>query len=566
MEFSRSLASAGKIVGNVFLGLGELLLELLQKYAVPPLLMGLTLVGILLVVVIAVLTWPVWPFLIAGAAAWWFMRKRKAVWSRALSQVLLPATVGLLVLTVCLLALNTLGRALAPEDVRAAEMALIQLRLGLKRWITVSWPALAALLAVLVALSYVISSSRLVTRYFRLQRIASSCLVVLTTLTTFTFFARLPVDAAAAAEHQRRVDRSNANISRYELLLRQEHDAVAEVLAMRTLERGVYSLSSGDREQLRALFRTIQLTAAEVSVVLTLDARPSSTGDEKEIRIRHPVADGRSDRWTANRSVLGSAERFPDVRNDVVTVLATRHVEASIQEPGIRELLVRFGADAGAAEQIARRKLAADLIERPPATESEWQNRDNGLAAQAAELAKQESRTGEQQAAAREAVAALTKLFSAAIGVAVPQLEGLTGIFVKKLVSAYAERIFDAAAYRWVGRDGQANSSRRELAALTEPSLPSSTIAKRLLVPRLASAEELRMHPLQAQTQLALQVEALTVDARRIIRENLSRETLEERLSPAVREARERGLTSRELVQEQLRLERARSAGRGFRK
>jgi hypothetical protein len=155
---------------------------------------------------------------------------------------------------------------------------------------------------------------------------------------------------------------------------------------------------------------------------------------------------------------------------------------------------------------------------------------------------------------------ALTKLFGAAVGTTTPELGGLAGVFVKKLVTAYAERIFQSAADGWLGKSGDSGAPGRDAAAWAEASLPSATAAKRLLVPGIA--ERRATDEFHLETEMARQVRAVTMDERRMVLDRLtSRErTLDDQLRLVTREAQQRGMTVDELKRE--RQERIEMQGR----
>jgi len=247
--------------------------------------------GIFLIVLmglIGYLTWPIFPILVLSIISWWLLKRHKSVWSNAVASVLFPVSIGLAILTLCLLVFNTLATTIEPAWLRAAEMTLIDLRMNLQGWIIFRWLGFVVLLAVLLIVTYIVPQSKLVTRYLFLKRIFSSVLIVVITLTTFTFFSQHPLDGLVATEHQSMVERSNENVRILRPLLREELNEVGRHLATKSLAKAVQEIEEADKQILEGIIRTIDERAAEVPVPVIAEKQPAQSPPRSLLHEQQP--------------------------------------------------------------------------------------------------------------------------------------------------------------------------------------------------------------------------------------------------------------------------------------
>jgi len=384
---------------------------------------GVLLLATLFFVVVA---WPVSPMLVACALGWWLARRRESPWRKVTRDMLLPVMVGLAALSVMLFVLNLSKLTLDPARLRAVEMFLVHLRMKLRGWTSLKWPFFVAIVAALTAITYFFPKLRLVTRFFWVQSAVSKILLVLMTLTTFTFFSQVPLESMAAAEHER-------TVQRYHILLRQESDAVAQYLSYETVERAIPTLNEADKKSFQLMFRGIESTSlAEVPKAL--------------------------------RSSL---------KQSISESLARRSSRDALALPEITHYSSQFRSDEKAEPEMEK---ALDLM---PVTAKGWEN-------QLAVLREQESKSSAAELRAKETLAGLTKIFSETLGLAVPEFEGLAGAYLKGLASEYSETIFEKAVRKWRLRK-ESRSTSHENAGISldgiESLMPHPDIVRLFLAP-----------------------------------------------------------------------------------
>ncbi|MBN2527960.1 MAG: hypothetical protein JXR76_16340 [Deltaproteobacteria bacterium] len=561
MKNPNPLDFAAKVVGNLFGFLGEMLLDFFIDRALPIIALALIIAGAVLAIGIVWLTLPISPLLIISATGWWFTRKREAIWCKALSSVLLPVAVGLFLLFICLLTLNILKRAVNADDIRAVELTLIEIKLSLKSWINYSWPVFIILLVALVALSRVMKRSRMVTRFFKYQKVVSWTVILLTTLTTFTFFSQYPIADWQMREHVQRVAQSNLNIYEYKLLLREEKNAVAELLAIRSIDQGWQGLTTGNKDALQLLFITVHQDAQNVPLGMTPgDEDGPLLSDEKEILGRRFRALKESGRLTLNRFGWARTSYTLDIRNDVSESFAVRHAADIASMPEIKKYTERFKPDDNIEVKIARQNLEANLVEHQPTNKREWKIQYDTTTAQGNLLAQQKVKTTRRQTETSEAMVALTNFFSKAITAFIPDIGELPAVFVKKLVSLYAQHIFKDAAARWIRSNHDASKPKTKDALSFESLLPDAAVTSRLLVLQHDSRQERLKHGGEFAAEIKRRVHSMTVEWAETIRERLNRRgptTIEEEVWLRSREAKKRGLTF-----EQMEMAREKRRGR----
>jgi len=372
-----------------------------------------------------VVTWPISLLLVACILGWWLTRRQESPWGKVAGETLAPVAVGLGLVSILLFVLNTFKFTLDPAWLRTSEMALIKARMELRGWTSLKLPVFVAVIALLMVATYAFPKFRLVTRFFWLQKVASNTLLVLMTITTFTFFSQVPLERIAEREHKQAAER-------YRILIRQESDAVAEYLSVKTIEKATATLDEMDKQSFQQMFRTID----------------SARLDELPAALRQPF------------------------KRAVSADLAQRSGREALALPEMAQYSSQFQTDGQADLEPEK------ALDSMPTSSRGWES-------QLALLKEQESRTTNAELRSEEAQAGLTKIFSETIGLAMPEFVGIEGAYVKGLVSEYSEALFKKVVRKW--RASRQPGSKTDLMPETpreviESLLPHSVLARLFLV------------------------------------------------------------------------------------
>lgn len=511
---------------------------------------------LILSAVFLIAAWPISVILVSAIATYWLLKKYRAVWSAAISEVLLSVIVGLGLVALCQAFVNLYGKFIEPKRVLAVEEYLIQLRYGFQEAIDLPWPFYLVLLACLLAINSLYGKARLLSRFLALKRLAAGFLVVLTTLVSFTFFSRVPLHEVADKSHDERIKRSESSTYRYRAQLRDALDEVATYLAVEEIAQGVAETTEQERQVWRTVFETIDKNST-ISLDMNLDDSGLLFGRDRalrQMRVRDLQQQGRL-------PMLGHMFEKPvlNLSEDVAARLADEHVKR------IREKALGSSEPQRIVQEIvetaAQREIKPEKIMASPKDFSGWQAQGKWLTEQQLRVEKLESEVEELRGKSNAAVAALTEIFSEAVGLATPRVQGLPGVFLEKLVTDYAAHFFKPKAAEWLGSArGAVSHMSAKLTELTEsiahrPGMTWQYVNPASMLGEITLGKHLSVRRFREQ------VVALTRDIRADVKARLSSSvpTLEEGLRLRIRD---RGFSLEQFRRERMRMREIMRRGR----
>jgi hypothetical protein len=381
--------------------------------------------GFVAAIMALALSFPISPLLILCAIAWLLVRRRKQVWAAPAAETLFSIGVGLALVCLSMIVFELGGAAMGAERIRAGENALITLHLWLEEAIhKLTFVVTVAILAVLAVMARFMPRLELVRRFGWASGMASNVSLALTVVLTFTFFSQKPLADLSATQYA-------GDISRLEILLRQDEKSVAQYLAAETISRAL-PLNETARRNIQATLWTIDQSTSRVK-------ERSATGE------------------ILRRMVIG----------DVAEEDAKRM--ASDPEARVRSGEVAAG---GAKPAILRR------FSRKPESVGEY-HEFQAAVSQEEERAESLKRVRDQE------VDAVKQAFAAGLGALAPELKGIAGAYVERLVDACADRIFERAASLWRA-SAAPESALRDLAA---DAVPTREVASQMITDAVAPGE-----------------------------------------------------------------------------
>ena len=210
----------------------------------------LGLLGVVLLVLFIYLTGVVGIFFVTIGGLWLLSRGNSKLWVQAIASVLLAVTIGLAILCLALFVLNGFKETFDPDWVHSAEDSLYSLLLNLKI-INSSTLTTILILLILIAVSYYLPHWKLVSKYLWLKKALETTVIVLGTITSFTFFGQFPTNEWVVHEHDKMVER-------YRAALRQQWQFEGQALSAQALENHVRDLDEPRRHFYRTVYSTIK--------------------------------------------------------------------------------------------------------------------------------------------------------------------------------------------------------------------------------------------------------------------------------------------------------------------
>lgn len=385
----------------------------------------LVVLGLGLIIIFAYLTWPVGILLTISCGLWLFSKASSKLWAQAVAYVFSAVSIGLGILCLALFVLNAFKSTFDPDWVRSAEESLYVLLLHL-RTVNSSTIVTILILLTLILVSYYLPHWKLVSKYLWLKKAMSKTIIVLATITSFTFFGQIPMKDWAVQAH-------NKMVERYRAALRQEWQFQGQYMSAQALENHVRELDEPRRHYYRTVYSTIKSEAFR-------------DGTDYTSVVSEHMADLQSEKTQEALKLLRNAS---DQNNS-----ATSATEVKL--PG------------------------EELMERRPATARERSR-------QLQVLAEQELRAKTAEVKATEAYKGLRKIFSEVITSQVPGIDGVAGIYLKKLVSNYSEMFFEKSVEQYHRKVGQTGTRAQVLASeVVQAAKPEPQLITQLLEPRLA--------------------------------------------------------------------------------
>lgn len=213
----------------------------------------LALLGVGLLILFIYLTGLVGIFFVISGGLWLLSRGSSKLWVQAVGYVLSAVTIGLAILCLALFVLNGFKETFDPDWVHSAEDSLYALLLHLKP-INSSTLTTVLILLVLTAVSYYLPQWKLVSKYLWLKKALAKTVIVLATMTSFTFFGQFPMNEWVVQAHDKMVER-------YRAAVRQQWQFEGQAISARALENHVRDLDEPRRHFYRTVYSTIKSDA-----------------------------------------------------------------------------------------------------------------------------------------------------------------------------------------------------------------------------------------------------------------------------------------------------------------
>jgi hypothetical protein len=370
-------------------------------------------------------TWPIWFLLGISGLGWYLAAKRTKAWAKVHASILMPVTVGLGFLFMALLALNLGKLYVSEEALHRWESSLIDIRLRLNELLDLRLPVFLTIMAVAIALGYLIPRLRAVSFALWMQKAGTAIYIFLLTVTSFTFFSQIPLQDLVEEEHERNKRAYEGKIERYDFLLREEAQEVGDYLAAqtfrKTLEEIDESIAASYREAFQALDSSSREEVArhreEIEALSNLPARNWQSSISREaaesLARSHAAVIAGNDAWSESRW----AQYAPEAQRSAVA-------------------------------------WNAEIMRAPPESLQERESQLDLMEGQARLLEEQAKRTRQAQERASQVREGLTAAFSEAVDLGVPELRGLVGVYVEALVGQLSESLFQRMAESWY-REGR---------------------------------------------------------------------------------------------------------------
>jgi hypothetical protein len=220
---------------------------------------------------------PLAPFLLGAALLWWSASCYQNFVATTARDFSIPLALGLTLICLALLGLNSFNAVADPQQVHTGEVWLARGRLRFEEWTHLSLTRVLILGTALLALAAIVPNLRPVTHFKRAKAIVAFGKILILVLTSFTIYAQSPL--------QKEVGQIHAEIvHRYRASLKKEWNADARTVAAHTLSRHLDSMTAPEwfhlAKQLRSVDRAARASllpgdARSVDRQIFAEARPS---------------------------------------------------------------------------------------------------------------------------------------------------------------------------------------------------------------------------------------------------------------------------------------------------
>jgi hypothetical protein len=205
----------------------------------------------MLSIVFIVAAWPIGPLTLISALICYLTGKRKGVVFKVSTEFFFSVTIGLAILSVLLIVFDIAQGGISDEKIRSIEYAFINFYSDVKSiehhlTIVVTIIIIAALLAI----DYYLKSAHALSRFLLAKKILSRIIVILLTITSFTFFS-------PSIPNKIINDYQDGMVKQYRALLRQEKEEVAKYIAAEMLTKDISNMTPVAKNYYHALFKTI---------------------------------------------------------------------------------------------------------------------------------------------------------------------------------------------------------------------------------------------------------------------------------------------------------------------
>jgi len=208
--------------------------------------------GILSLVAIIVVTrliGPIFLLFLLGCGGWYLAKKGERLILKVTADFLMAVTYGLGILCGLLIIFNFFN-FFEPEWVLNLEELLVRIRLHLNKWPNFYFPIYILIMCLLAIINYYYARLEIITGYLEIQRVASRVALVLSVITTFTFFSKESL-------HQIKDEALDDLIWEYEIAIRDEWVEVGKNLIAENLVTPIRCFSVEEIDLFKAVFETI---------------------------------------------------------------------------------------------------------------------------------------------------------------------------------------------------------------------------------------------------------------------------------------------------------------------
>jgi hypothetical protein len=325
----------------------------------------ITLVVILSLVLLPA-AWPVSPYFIVASALWWFLKDRESPFYRAIVNVLMPSLVGLFLLCLLVIFVNLFSHMVTDDELATLEVKVAWLFGVLRQgneWVEppTNVEDLTRLLVFIPLVTAIIISEYLlprwepISRFLGLKRMLSFLLILLATLSGFTFFSRYP--ALAWRDHARAyVTTKTAELEE------QERNSIARVAATESFKCAIDSSISdlAGRARVSRLVELASIIDEETLTAANVEYRPEALSEAAKTFVQDVRASLGIEKFLKQKASPPSNPPATRTYDDLLSALQRvkqqrlKALEAERLEAEIKELMinivssitssVRFGA------------------------------------------------------------------------------------------------------------------------------------------------------------------------------------------------------------------------------
>ncbi|MGD1153721.1 MAG: hypothetical protein ABR911_12740 [Syntrophales bacterium] len=367
--------------------------------------------------------WPLSIWCCVLTSVWLFARKKSNPAAKTLKDVSLPVVIGTAAVCLALFILNVLKYRLDPQNIRALEIFLIDARMYLRGLIISKTWFLITAIVVLSITEILLCRRKLLIGFLRFQKSLSFIILILTGMLTFTFFSQIPMESLAQKEHQRILDR-------YQVLLRQQMNSVAEFLAVKSVDNTISSMTTREKSKIIIVCKEICENSKWIEV-------PESPQEKLLRSFRNGTALSTwGNEQTKNYRKRLTEEESRAVRDDIVEQYHT----AVIAKASTLKVVNEYQADY--TEKVDYYRLDESL-QKMPVSSKDWE-------AFKQNVNEQEERSMHTDAILKEAWKNLEKTITGSLvnsivnkiqitGTDYSGLEELANILIKKSVSSLVD-------------------------------------------------------------------------------------------------------------------------------
>ena len=311
---------------------------------------------------------------------------------RVVYEATLPIAIGIGIVFVILIFIKLNGIN-DDDELRNAEEKLINFGLHIKKLLDFSFLKYLLLMSTIILLNLFIPRIKAVSRFIRLTTLSNRFLIIVATVSSFTFFTSMTVDDMLRKEWEQ-------SVTDYNILLREEQDAVAKYMMVRTLNQPVKDIGEEEKIRFVKLFRGIIDFKPES--FKSFDKTDGTIGRRKQENLTHYISKmiAINHAHTIGQNMIGDFEEL----NKMVDIVES--------------------------DQPQR------ISDHPPNSRAEIEEVNEKLQEKRSEVEQLQGKTN-------ETVDALKDVFANTISLGIPEIKNVAGVYIETLINVYAEHIFE---------------------------------------------------------------------------------------------------------------------------